>query len=106
MRWFAAANGDSMSLDTDDIKAIAKLARLKVDETDVPLYATNLSSILDLVEQMNSVNTEGVVPMSHPLDVVQRLREDVVTESDQRDEFQKVAPATRDGLYLVPKVIE
>jgi aspartyl-tRNA(Asn)/glutamyl-tRNA(Gln) amidotransferase subunit C len=73
-----------MSLDTDDIKAIAKLARLKIDETDVPLYATNLSNILDLVEQMNSVDTEGVVPMSHPLDVVQRLREDIVTESNQR----------------------
>ena len=95
-----------MSLDTDDIKSIAKLARLKIDEADVPLYATNLSSILDLVEQMNTVNTEGVVPMSHPLDVVQRLREDVVTESDQREEFQRVAPAIRDGLYLVPKVIE
>ena len=95
-----------MSLDIDDIKAIAKLARLKIDEADVPLYAANLSSILNLVEQMNSVDTEGVVPMSHPLDVVQRLREDVVTEKDQRDEFQKVAPATQDGLYLVPKVIE
>jgi len=95
-----------MSLDTDDIKAIARLARLKVDEADVSLYATNLSSILHLFEQMNSVNTEGVVPMSHPLDVVQRLREDVVTENDQRDAFQEVAPATRDGLYLVPKVIE
>ena len=95
-----------MSLDTDDIKSIAKLARLKIDEADVPLYATNLSNILDLVEQMDTVNTEGVVPMSHPLEVVQRLREDTVTESDQRDEFQRVAPATRDGLYLVPKVIE
>jgi len=106
MRWFAAASGDSMSLDTDDIKLIAKLARLKIDEADVPLYATNLSNILDLVEHMNTVNTEGVVPMSHPLEVVQRLREDTVTESDQRDEFQRVAPATRDGLYLVPRVIE
>ena len=95
-----------MSLDTDDIKAIAKLARLKIDEADVSSYATHLSNILDLVEQMNSVDTEGVVPMSHPLDVVQRLREDEVTETDQRDEFQKVAPATQDGLYLVPKVIE
>jgi len=95
-----------MSLDTDDIKAIAKLARLKIDETDVPLYATNLSNILDLVEQMNSVDTEGVVPMSHPLDVVQRLREDIVTENNQREEFQSVAPATQNGLYLVPKVIE
>lgn len=95
-----------MSLDTDDIKAIARLARLRIDDADVPLYATNLSSILDLVEQMNSVNTEGVMPMSHPLDVVQRLREDIVTENNQRDEFQKVAPATQDGLYLVPRVIE
>mgnify|MGYP001821064711 CR=1 FL=1 len=95
-----------MSLDTDDVKAIARLARLKIDEADVPIYATNLSSILDLVEQMNSVDTEGVVPMSHPLDVVQRLREDVVTETDEREAFQQVAPATQDGLYLVPKVIE
>ena len=95
-----------MSLDSDDVKAIARLARLRIDEADVPAYATNLSNILDLVEQMNSVDTAGVVPMSHPLDVVQRLREDRVTESDQRDEFQQVAPATQDGLYLVPKVIE
>ncbi len=95
-----------MSLDTDDVIAIARLARLKIDDADVPRYAANLSSILDLVEQMNSVNTEGVVPMSHPLDVVQRLRDDAVTEGDQRDEFQAVAPATEDGLYLVPKVIE
>jgi aspartyl-tRNA(Asn)/glutamyl-tRNA(Gln) amidotransferase subunit C len=95
-----------MSLDTDDVKAIARLARLKIDEADGPIYATNLSNILDLVEQMNSVDTEGVVPMSHPLDVVQRLREDVVTESDEREAFQQVAPATQDGLYLVPKVIE
>ncbi|UCB56234.1 MAG: Asp-tRNA(Asn)/Glu-tRNA(Gln) amidotransferase subunit GatC [Thiotrichales bacterium] len=95
-----------MSLDTDDIKAIARLARLKIDEADVPLYANNLSSILDLVEQMNSVNTEGVIPMSHPLDVAQRLRDDVVTENNQREEFQRIAPATRDGLYLVPRVIE
>ena len=95
-----------MSLDTDDVLAIARLARLKIDDADVPLYAANLSSILDLVEQMNSVNTEGVVPMSHPQEVVQRLREDAVTESDQRDEFQAIAPATENGLYLVPKVIE
>lgn len=106
MRWLTAVSGDPMSLDTDDIKAIAKLARLNIDEADVPLYATNLSNILDLVEQMNSVDTSGVVPMSHPLDVVQRLRDDKVTESDQRDEFQNVAPATQEGLYLVPKVIE
>jgi len=95
-----------MSLDTDDIKAIAKLARLKINEADVPTYATNLSNILDLVDQMNLVDTEGVVPMSHPLDVEQRLREDEVSEVNQREAFQSVAPAVQDGLYLVPKVIE
>ncbi|MBT8127447.1 MAG: Asp-tRNA(Asn)/Glu-tRNA(Gln) amidotransferase subunit GatC [Gammaproteobacteria bacterium] len=95
-----------MSLDANDIKAIAKLARLKIDEADVPGYATNLSNILDLVEHMNSVDTEGVVPMSHPMDVAQRLREDIVTETNQRDELQKNAPAVQDGLYLVPRVIE
>ncbi len=95
-----------MSLDTDDVKAIARLARLNIDEADVPHYATNLSNILDLVEQMNSVDIAGVIPMSHPLDVAQRLRDDVVTEKNQRDAFQSVAPATQDGLYLVPKVIE
>jgi aspartyl-tRNA(Asn)/glutamyl-tRNA(Gln) amidotransferase subunit C len=95
-----------MSLDANDIKAIAKLARLKIDEADVPGYATNLSNILDLVEHMNSVDTQGVVPMSHPLDVAQRLRDDIVTETNQRDELQKNAPAVQDGLYLVPRVIE
>lgn len=95
-----------MSLDTDDVKSIAKLARLKINEADVPAYATNLSNILDLVDQMNLVDTEGVVPMSHPLDVEQRLRADEVSEVNQREAFQSVAPAVEDGLYLVPKVIE
>lgn len=95
-----------MSLDADDVKKIAYLARLKIDEADIPGYVSNLSSILDLVEQMSSVDTEGVLPMSHPMDAVQRLREDKVTEKDQRDNFQQIAPQTEDGLYLVPKVIE
>lgn len=95
-----------MSLDADEVKKIAYLARLKIDEADIPDYVSNLSNILDLAEQMNSVDTEGVIPMSHPLHAVQRLREDVVTEIDQHDKFQKIAPKTEDGLYLVPKVIE
>ena len=95
-----------MSLDADDVKKIAYLARLKIDDADIPDYVSNLSNILELVEQMNSVDTEGVLPMSHPMDAVQRLREDEVTESDQRDHFQEIAPSTEDGLYLVPKVIE
>ena len=95
-----------MSLDADAVKKIAFLARLKIDEADVPGYVNNLSNIIDLVEQMNAVDTEGVVPMSHPMDAVQRLREDKVTEINQREAFQAIAPKTEDGLYLVPKVLD
>ncbi len=95
-----------MSLDKTQVEKIAHLARLQIDPADVPAYATNLSNILDLVEQMDAVNTTGVDPMAHPTDAVQRLREDTVTESDQRDQFQAIAPQVEDGLYLVPKVIE
>ncbi len=95
-----------MSLDVDEVKKIAYLARLKIEEADIPGYVGSLSDILDLVEQMNAVDTKGVTPMSHPLDAVQRLREDVVTEGNQRERFQAIAPKTEDGLYLVPQVIE
>ncbi len=95
-----------MSLGPDDVKNIAHLARLNINESDIEGYASSLSSILDLVEQMNSVNTEGVTPMAHPQDVAQRLREDEVLEENQREHFQEIAPATENGLYLVPKVIE
>lgn len=95
-----------MSLDADAVKKIAYLARLKIDEADVPGYVNNLSNIIDLVEQMSAVDTEGVLPMSHPMDAVQRLREDKVTETNQREAFQAIAPKTEDGLYLVPQVIE
>jgi aspartyl-tRNA(Asn)/glutamyl-tRNA(Gln) amidotransferase subunit C len=95
-----------MSLDKTQVEKIAHLARLQIDPADVPEYATNLSNILDLVEQMDAVDTEGVNPMAHPTDAMQRLREDVVTERDQRDQFQAIAPQVENGLYLVPKVIE
>ncbi len=95
-----------MSLEKADVEKIAHLARLAIDEKDVPEYAKNLSSILDLVEQMNSVDTDDVSPMAHPLDATQRLRTDEVTETNQRDHFQQIAPNVEDGLYLVPKVIE
>jgi aspartyl-tRNA(Asn)/glutamyl-tRNA(Gln) amidotransferase subunit C len=95
-----------MSLDSKDVEKIAHLARLAIDEADIPGYAKNLSSILDLVEQMGQVDTDAVIPMAHPLDEVQRLRDDVVTEKDQRDHFQQHAPKTENGLYLVPRVIE
>lgn len=95
-----------MALDRNDVENIAHLARLAVSDGDIPEYATNLSRIIELVEQMNAVDTTDVVPMAHPLDMSQRLREDEVSETDQRAEFQKNAPATEAGLYLVPKVIE
>lgn len=95
-----------MSLDKDDVEKIAHLARLQIDENDVPNYATNLSNILDLVEQMKTVNTDNVLPMAHPTDATQYLREDIVTETNQREHYQAVAPETADGLYLVPRVIE
>jgi aspartyl-tRNA(Asn)/glutamyl-tRNA(Gln) amidotransferase subunit C len=95
-----------MSLKQSDVENIAHLARLAVDSEELEGVAGDLSNILELVEQMNAVDTEGVVPMAHPLHMVQRLREDSVTEADQRDHFQSIAPETEAGLYLVPKVIE
>ena len=95
-----------MSLGPDDVKNIAHLARLNINEDDIESTAKNLSSILDLVDQMNSVDTTDVVPMAHPMDLSQRLRADEVLEKNQREHFQKIAPATESGLYLVPRVIE
>jgi len=95
-----------MPIEVDEVKKIAKLACLNVNDADIQSYATNLSNILDLVEQMSVVDTTGVTPMSHPFDAVQRLREDVVTDFNRRDDFQAIAPKTEDGLYIVPKVIE
>ncbi|VAX07051.1 Aspartyl-tRNA(Asn) amidotransferase subunit C @ Glutamyl-tRNA(Gln) amidotransferase subunit C [hydrothermal vent metagenome] len=95
-----------MSLDKHDVEKIAHLARLAINDADVPAHVQNLSNILDLVEQMNSVDTDNIEPMAHPTDAVQRLREDEVREIDQRDRFQAIAPQVEDGLYLVPKVIE
>lgn len=95
-----------MTIDSDQVKKIAHLARVKIGEADVPGYTSNLSNILDMFEQMQAVDTTGVVPMSHPLDAVQRLRPDVVSEKDQREVFQRIAPDTQNGLYLVPRVIE
>jgi len=95
-----------MSLTADDVKKIAHLARLGIAEQDVENYAKDLSGVLDLMTQMAEIDTSGVVPMAHPLDQVQRLREDAVGETDQRQLFQSIAPQTEAGLYLVPKVID
>ena len=95
-----------MSLGPEEVNKIAHLARLQIDENRVGDYASNLSDILALVDQMNDIDTAGVTPMAHPQHATQRLREDVVSESDQREHFQKHAPAVEDGLYLVPRVVE
>ncbi len=95
-----------MALDKKDVEAIAHLARLAIDAADIDGYAENLSNILGLVDQLNSVDTDGVIPMAHPLHMVQRLRVDEVTEGDRRDQLQAHAPAVERGLFLVPQVIE
>ncbi|HEY9201354.1 MAG TPA: Asp-tRNA(Asn)/Glu-tRNA(Gln) amidotransferase subunit GatC [Gammaproteobacteria bacterium] len=95
-----------MSLGPDDVKQIAHLARLQIDEQNIDGYASSLSNILDMVEQMNEVDTTDVQPMAHPMDVAQRLRADEVLEENQREAFQAIAPKTENGLYLVPRVIE
>ncbi len=95
-----------MSLQQSDIEKVAHLARLGIDPSDMSEHIKNLSNILDLVEQMNAVDTENVTPMAHPMDAAQRLRPDEATETDQREQFQAIAPQVEAGLYLVPKVIE
>ncbi|MBZ0070272.1 MAG: Asp-tRNA(Asn)/Glu-tRNA(Gln) amidotransferase subunit GatC [Thiohalobacteraceae bacterium] len=95
-----------MALDSSAVNRIAQLAQMGIAAQDAPEYARNLSAILAFVAQLDAVDCSGVPPMAHPLDTPQRLREDAVTESDQRDKFQAQAPKVEAGLYLVPKVIE
>jgi len=95
-----------MTLKIEDVRNIAQLARLQIDDSSVKQYATELSRILALAEQMSAVDTTDVTPMAHPMDATQRLRADEVTETDQRDKFQAIAPDVERGFYRVPKVIE
>ena len=93
-------------LSLDQIRRVADLARLELSEAEIAAMQQELNGILALVDQMSAVDTEGVEPMSHPQAAMQRLREDQVSETDKREEFQTIAPQVEDGLYLVPKVIE
>ena len=95
-----------MALQRCDVEKIAHLARLGLNEDELPRITDALNSILGLVDQMQSVDTTGIEPLAHPLEASQRLRPDQVTESNQRDRYQAIAPSTENGLYLVPKVIE
>ncbi len=95
-----------MSLNQEGVARIARLARIELSETELGSTRDQLNGILGFIEQLQSIDTSGIVPMAHAVDVVQRLREDKVTEADQRSVFQAVAPDVEAGLYLVPKVIE
>lgn len=95
-----------MSLTLEDVKRIAQLARIAVDEEEAADYLRQLSGIFDLIAEMQSVDTAGIEPMSHAQDVWLRLREDEVAESDRHEAFQATAPQVEAGLYLVPKVVE
>jgi len=100
-----------MTLALSDVKRIANLARLELTEVQAEQTLEKLNGIFALVEQMKAVDTSGIEPLSHPIAAIHaelslRLRDDKVTESNQREAYQQTAPATQDGLYLVPKVIE
>ncbi|MFW5824050.1 MAG: Asp-tRNA(Asn)/Glu-tRNA(Gln) amidotransferase subunit GatC [Marinobacter sp.] len=95
-----------MTISRHDIEKVAVLSRIQVDDEQVAALEKDLGNILDLVDQLSAADTDSVEPLAHPLDAVQRLRPDQVTETDQRAAFQAIAPATENGLYLVPRVIE
>ena len=95
-----------MAITPDQVRHVAHLARLDLDDVELHHYSESLSRILDLVNQMDAVDTSGITPMAHPQDAPLRLRPDRVTEENERERFQAVAPAVDNGLYLVPKVVE
>ncbi|GEK47079.1 Asp-tRNA(Asn)/Glu-tRNA(Gln) amidotransferase subunit GatC [Halomonas pacifica] len=95
-----------MALEQTHVQRAAHLARLALDDADADRYLDDLSNILAMVDQLQGIDTTGVAPLAHPLDATQRLRADEVTEADQRETFQRCAPAVENGLYLVPRVVE
>lgn len=95
-----------MSLDENQVNNIAQLARIEIDQKDISQLTRDLSNILNMVDQLQKTSTDGIPPLSNPLEQVQRLRADEVTETNQREKLQQMAPLTEEGLYLVPKVIE
>jgi aspartyl-tRNA(Asn)/glutamyl-tRNA(Gln) amidotransferase subunit C len=95
-----------MSISEQDMARVAELARIRLDDATVADVTRRIRDILAMIDQMQAVNTDHVQPMANPLDATQRLRDDEVTEPDQRERFLAIAPATEDGLYLVPRVIE
>lgn len=95
-----------MSINVDVVRSMARLARLAIDDDDVPQITEQLSGILAFVDQLQAADTAGVEPLAHPAEIPARLRKDEVTETDERDRLQQGAPRAEDGLFLVPRVIE
>ncbi|MBX9753620.1 MAG: Asp-tRNA(Asn)/Glu-tRNA(Gln) amidotransferase subunit GatC [Pseudomonadaceae bacterium] len=95
-----------MALERCDVEKIAHLARIGLNEADIPRTTATLNNILGLIDAMQAVDTTGIEPLAHPLEATQRLRADLVTETNQREAYQAIAPAVEAGLFLVPKVIE
>ncbi|WP_192879346.1 Asp-tRNA(Asn)/Glu-tRNA(Gln) amidotransferase subunit GatC [Microbulbifer sp. A4B17] len=95
-----------MTVDTQTVEKLAELARIAISKETIEEVSNRLGDVLQLVDQLQSTNTDGIAPMAHPLDEVQKLRTDAVTETDNREDFLKLAPQTEEGLYLVPKVID
>ena len=95
-----------MKIDNEIVQNMAELTQLELDQDELSAIGDKMSEVLKLVEEMQAVDTSGIEPVSNPLDAMQTLRSDVVTSGDDRELFQSIAPETRDGLYLVPKVID
>jgi len=96
----------TMAIKQDDIEKIAELARIRIADEEIGQVTQRITEILHMVDRLQAVDTRNVEPMANPLDAVQRLRPDVVTQGNRRDAFQAIAPAVENGLYLVPRVIE
>lgn len=95
-----------MSIQRNDIEKVAHLARLAISETEINDTTDRINKVLNLVDQLQTIDTSNIEPLAHPTEAIQRLRADEVTETNQREVFQNIAPAAESGLYLVPKVID
>ena len=93
-------------MDHETLEKLARLSQLSLNPTEERLALTDLNNIVALIDELQAIDTDGVEPLAHPLEMDQPLRQDTVTATPDRDRYQSIAPSTRDGLYLVPRVVE
>jgi aspartyl-tRNA(Asn)/glutamyl-tRNA(Gln) amidotransferase subunit C len=105
-RFFDALDPGHMSISEQDLARVAELARIRLDAATVAEVTRRIGNILGMIDSMQAIDTREVVPMAHPLETMQRLREDAVSEGNRRADFLRIAPLSEDGLYLVPRVID